>query len=98
MGSGFLPNHTEVIDPLNQLIRSESLLKRLLHDLGYNIPIASFLLFINPEFHMYDAPKNLPIIYPTQLNRFANKLNKQTSKPTDYHKKNCGEIEFSTYC
>jgi hypothetical protein len=86
-GKWYSPNNTEVIDPLNQSIRSETLLKKLLHDLGYNIPIAPFLLFINPEFHLYDAPKNLPIIYPTQLNRFANKLNKLTSKTTDYLKK-----------
>lgn len=86
-GKWYSPNNTELIDPLNQLIRSESLLKKLLQNLGYNIPIAPFLLFINPEFHLYEAPKNLPIIYPTQLNRFSNKLNMQTSKTTDYHKK-----------
>jgi hypothetical protein len=86
-GKWYSPNNTEIIDPLNQLIRSESLLKKLLHDLGYNIPIASYLLFINPEFHLYGAPKNQPIIFPTQLNRFSNKLNMQTSKTTDYHKK-----------
>lgn len=86
-GKWYSPNNTELIDPLNQLIRSESLLKKLLQELGYNIPIAPYLLFINPEFHLYGAPKNLPIIYPTQLNRFSNKLNMQTSKPTDYHKK-----------
>jgi hypothetical protein len=72
-GKWYSPNNIEVIDPLNQLIRSESLLKKLLQELGYNIPIASYLLFINPEFHLYGAPKNQPIIYPTQLNRFSKK-------------------------
>jgi hypothetical protein len=86
-GKWYSPNNTELIDPLNQLIRSESLLKKLLHDLGCNIPIAPYLLFNNPEYHLYGAPKNQPIIYPTQLNRFSNKLNMQTSKTTDYHKK-----------
>jgi hypothetical protein len=84
-GKWYSPNNTELIDPLNQLIRSESLLKKLLHDLGYNIPITSYLLFNNPEFHLYGAPKNQPIIFPTQLNRFSNKLNMLTSKTTDYH-------------
>jgi hypothetical protein len=83
----YSPNHTELIDPLNQLFRSESLLKKLLHDLGYNIPIAPYLLFNNPEFHLYGAPKNQPIIYPTQLNRFSKKMNMLTSKTTDSHKK-----------
>jgi hypothetical protein len=86
-GKWYSPNNTELIDPLNQLFRSESLLKKLLQDLGFNIPIAPFLLFINPDFHLYGAPKNQPIIYPTQLNRFSNKLNMLTSKTTDYHRK-----------
>jgi hypothetical protein len=84
-GKWYSPNNTELIDPLNQLIRSESLLKKLLHDLGCNIPIAPYLLFNNPEFQLYGAPKNQPIIFPTQLNRFSNKLNMLTSKTTDYH-------------
>lgn len=84
-GKWYAPNNSEIIDPLNQLIRSESLLKKLLHDLGYNIPIAPYLLFNNSEFHLYEAPKNLPIVYPTQLNLFLNTLIKLTSNTTDYH-------------
>ncbi|WP_394136561.1 nuclease-related domain-containing protein [Cytobacillus oceanisediminis] len=65
---------SEIKNPLLQLQRIESLLRRLLHDLGFNFPIKSYLIFINPEFYLYQAPFNLPAIFPAQLNRFINKL------------------------
>jgi hypothetical protein len=64
----------EIKDPLEQLRRCESLLRRLLHDLGYKFPIEAYLIFVNPEFHLYNASMNLPIIYPSQLNRFIKNL------------------------
>jgi hypothetical protein len=69
----------EIKNPLDQLNKNESLLRRLLQDLGITASIESYLIFVNPEFHLYHASKNLPIIYPTQLNRFFKKLNEKTS-------------------
>jgi DNA-directed RNA polymerase subunit M/transcription elongation factor TFIIS len=57
-----------------QLKRSESMLRQLLQQMGYRSKIEPFLIFVNPEFHLYQAPLNLPIVFPTQLNRFINKL------------------------
>jgi hypothetical protein len=68
----------EIKNPLEQLNKNESLLRRLLQDLGITASIESYLIFVNPEFHLYHASKNLPIIYPTQLNRFFNRLNAKT--------------------
>jgi hypothetical protein len=68
----------EIKNPLEQLNKNESLLRRLLQDLGITASIESYLIFVNPEFHLYHASKNLPIIYPTQLNRFFKKLNEKT--------------------
>lgn len=65
----------EIKNPLLQLQRCESLLRRMLQDMGVNTPIESYLVFVNPQFYLYQAPLNLPIIFPTQLNRFLNKLN-----------------------
>jgi hypothetical protein len=65
----------EIKNPYHQLQRCESLLSRLLLSIGVILPIESYLVFINPEFHLFQAPMNLPIIYPTQLHRFQNKLN-----------------------
>jgi hypothetical protein len=63
-------------NPLHQLQRNEIVLRGLLKKSGYNLPIEPYLVFINPEFHLYDSSRNLPIIHPAQLNRFLNYLKK----------------------
>ncbi len=80
-------NKTEIQNPILQLKRSESLLRRLLQDIGFNISIKSYLIFINPAFFLYQSPMNLPAIFPTQLERFKNKLNNSSSKNKASHLK-----------
>lgn len=65
----------EIVNPLSQLERSRSLLRRLLQDLGSTLSLESYLIFINPQFMLYHAPLNSSIIFPTQLDRFMKKLN-----------------------
>lgn len=69
----------EIKNPLLQLKRSDALLRRLLKELGYNLPIKSFIIFINPDFHLYQAPLNLPAIFPSQIGRFIEKFKVKTS-------------------
>ncbi len=76
----YSPSGSEIKDPLLQLNRSETLLRQFLVDLGIGTQIESLLIFINPEFHLYQAPLKLPAVFPSQLNRFMNKLNLSTSK------------------
>ncbi|MFP5112763.1 nuclease-related domain-containing protein [Bacillaceae bacterium C204] len=75
----------EYKNPLLQLQRSESLLRQLLENLGYRIPIEAYVIFINPQFTCYQAPLNEPIIYPNQLNRFIKKLNMLSSNLNTRH-------------
>ncbi|MBU8879992.1 NERD domain-containing protein [Bacillus sp. FJAT-29790] len=77
----------EIKNPLLQLTRSESLLRQLLQDLGLNFSIEAYIIFINPEFTLFQAPLNLPIIFPSQLNRFMKKLNMSSSKLNGKHAK-----------
>jgi hypothetical protein len=76
---------TEINNPLEQLKRSESLFRRLLQDLRLTLPVEAHLIFINPEFTLYQAPMNLPIILPTQLNHFIKKINMTSSKLNGSH-------------
>jgi hypothetical protein len=64
----------EINSPVLQLSRCDSLFRRLLQEIGFKIPVKPFIIFINPEFTLYNAPMNHPIIFPTQLNRFLTKL------------------------
>ena len=77
---------SEITNPLNQLNRSESLLRQLLQNLGYNIPITASVVFINPEFTLYQTPLNKPFIFPTQINRYLKNLNTIPSKLNKKHK------------
>lgn len=77
----------EISNPFLQLTRAESLLRRFIKSLGFNYSIESYLIFINPEFHLYHAPRNQQIIFPTQLPRFMNNLSKKTSKVANNHTK-----------
>ncbi|MDT8858889.1 NERD domain-containing protein [Alkalihalobacillus sp. MEB130] len=77
----------EMKNPLLQLRRNESLLRQLLQEHRITYPIESYLVFVHPEFTLYQAPLNLPIIHPNQLKRFITKLNKKPTKLKDTHSK-----------
>ena len=77
----------EITSPLSQLNRCETLLSNLLKELGLFYPIKSYLVFINPEFTLYQAPYDKSIIFPTQLERFMKNLKTKSSKVTDKHMK-----------
>ncbi|MEH7331462.1 nuclease-related domain-containing protein [Neobacillus drentensis] len=76
----------EYQNPLDQLNKNTLLLRQLLQNMGYNIPIKGYVVFINPEFTLYQSPPNEPIIHPTQLKKFMKKLNSQPSKLSNKHK------------
>jgi hypothetical protein len=73
---------TEIKNPLDQLKRCESLFRRYLQSLGFSPSIESLLIFVNPDFYLYNAPLTLPAIFPSQLNRFFTNLKKKSGKPT----------------
>ncbi|CAM5210835.1 Nuclease-like protein OS=Ureibacillus acetophenoni OX=614649 GN=SAMN05877842_1129 PE=4 SV=1 [Ureibacillus acetophenoni] len=76
----------EIANPINQLSRSDTLLKQLILSLGYNIPIEGLVVFINPEFTLYQSPLNKPFLYPTQIKHYLKQLDSITSKITSKHR------------
>jgi hypothetical protein len=72
-------------NPLDQLKRSKFLLRQLLQNLGCNIPIEGSVVFVNPEFTLYQAPPNEPSVLPTQLNKLRKKLEMLPAKLTNRH-------------
>ncbi|OLO42168.1 nuclease [Alkalihalophilus pseudofirmus] len=70
----------EYKNPVNQLKRSETLFSQLLQSLKYTYLVKSSVIFINPEFTLYQAPMNQPIILPSQVTRFINDLNNTPSQ------------------
>jgi hypothetical protein len=85
-GRWFSLSNTEIKDPLLQIRRTESIFRRLLEELTFTFPIETYLIFVNPEFQLYQTPLNLPLVFSTQLHRFSQKLEKYSSSLlTDTH-------------
>ncbi|WP_251028526.1 nuclease-related domain-containing protein [Bacillus sp. ISL-18] len=76
----------EIKNPLDQLKRCNSLLCPILRNLGFQLPIEGYVTFVNPNFTLYQAPINEPIIHPTQLNSLMKKLNDIPSRLSNRHK------------
>lgn len=81
----FSSSSLEIKNPLHQLKRSDLLFRRLLKEHHFTLSVASYLVFINLEFQLYQTPLNLPIIFPSQLNRFADTLEKKSNPLKESH-------------
>ncbi|WP_404356811.1 NERD domain-containing protein [Cytobacillus firmus] len=77
----------EYKNPVYQLKRSAALFRQLLQILKQDAPVEASVIFINPEFTLYQAPMDQPIILPTQINRFLKDLNHTPSKLNEGHRK-----------
>lgn len=77
----------EIKNPFNQLDRNTSLMRQLLQQLGFQIQVESWVTFVNPEFSLFQAPLDLPVILPSQLNRFMKNMDMQPSKLNSVHKR-----------
>ncbi|MFC0561206.1 nuclease-related domain-containing protein [Halalkalibacter alkalisediminis] len=91
----FSASRIEIKNPLLQLKRTESLSRRSLHEFGNKLPIESYLIFVNPEFQLYQAPLNLPIVFPTQLKRFIQNLKPKSSRLKETHFKLAEQLQSS---
>jgi hypothetical protein len=76
----------EYKNPINQLQRSATLFRQLLQIHKLNYLVDPSVIFINPEFTLYQAPMDQPIILPTKVNGFLNDINNTPSKLNDGHK------------
>lgn len=72
----FLDSGTEIKNPFLQLEEAASALRRLVQELGYPFQVEAAVVFINPNFYLYQAPRDLPVIFPSQLEQHFNKLNR----------------------
>lgn len=62
----------EIKNPLHQLHRTDLLLRQFLYQHQSPLKVRSFIIFIHPEFHLYQASIDIPIVpysiktfYPT---------------------------------
>lgn len=82
-------NGHPINNPVHQLQRSLTLLSRFLKPF---ISTELYVVFVNPDFYLYQAPVNLPIIFPSQINRFINKLKGNSLPIKERHMKLAKEL------
>jgi len=83
----------EISNPLNQIRRNETLFQQLLQKHGWeNKTITSSVVFINPEFTLYQAPLSLPFIFPTQVQRYLKRMDYHSSKLNKLQKQLTGKL------
>ncbi|MBM7651071.1 nuclease-related domain-containing protein [Neobacillus cucumis] len=60
----------QIKNPVDQLERSSTLFSQLLHNLKLNYLTEAFVVFINPEFTLYQAPMDHPHYIPHPIKWF----------------------------
>jgi len=85
-GDWFTLTNQEIRNPLHQLSRTKVLLQQYLKKHNLSFTVKEFIIFVHPEFHLYQAPLNTPIIFPPQINRFMNQLKNIPCKLHNKHK------------
>lgn len=69
-----LENGKVIMNPLHQLRRTGELINILTQKLGHQQLVTSHIIFTHPTFHLYQASKTWPIIYPNQIQKFIKKI------------------------
>lgn len=65
-------------DLIGQLERCNNLIRNLLHELNYQqFSVVPYIVFVNPKLTLYQAPRDLPMILPSQLDGFIDRLYQQ---------------------
>ncbi|MBM7620109.1 ribosomal protein S27AE [Bacillus tianshenii] len=93
----YTKSKTEINNPLTQLNRGVSLFRQLLQSLGINMKIDPSVVFINPAFTLYQTPLDKPFIFPTQLYRHLNGIDKTSAKLSTKHKQLAAQL-VSLHC
>lgn len=73
----------EYVNPLHQLSRAESLLRQLLLTIGFKTPIDANVAFVHPTFTLYQAPLDIPALFPNQVQRHLTSVSNQSTTSTN---------------
>lgn len=74
-----------VQNPVGQLERGNVLLNQVLQANGYQFPVKSRVVFVNPRFMLFQCDRPSNIIHPPQLPQFISSLNHNPSQLTSAH-------------
>lgn len=80
-------SRSEIRNPFLQISRTRFMFDKLLQSQNLHFSILPYLIFVNEDFTLYNAPMNEKLILPTQISGFLNNLSNYSFKYENYHKK-----------
>ncbi|WP_051912425.1 nuclease-related domain-containing protein [Carnobacterium funditum] len=83
----------EVFDPLYQINHAESALRQLLDQMGYNLGIKKFIVFVNRNFTLFQAPLNSGMVLPGMLTSHFSMINDISDRLNQTHFRFAKEIK-----
>lgn len=72
----------EILDPAYQIGKAGTYLRQLLKSMGFDFEVQAWVVFINPSFQLYQAPRSLPFLLAGQLPEHFQDLKKRATR---YH-------------
>ncbi|WP_161878202.1 nuclease-related domain-containing protein [Alkalibacterium sp. MB6] len=70
----------EIPDPTLQLKKSSQVIRRFLKDAHSHLPLVTHIVFVHPNFHLYNDQVTSPFIYANQIEDHVNTLNRSTNQ------------------
>lgn len=71
-------------DPLHQLERTKRMVERILKRMGVTLPVEARLVFTNPNMTLYGLSQEMPIVMPSQIERYFQKIAAAESTISDW--------------
>jgi hypothetical protein len=90
-----LSSNKERRNPVYQLSRSSIMLQDFLGNHHFQLPVESRLVYNHPEFYLYQALPDTPIIFAGQQHRHIKKINQIPSKLDKLHYKLADRLKAS---
>ncbi|GEK92208.1 nuclease-related domain-containing protein [Alkalibacterium kapii] len=76
----------EIVSPVLQIKRSNTLMKELIKDFGSELSVKSSIVFVHPSFSLYLAKPTDPFILPNQVERHLIELSQHNFSLTKKHR------------
>ncbi|WP_423189018.1 nuclease-related domain-containing protein [Alkalibacterium sp. f15] len=83
-------SNKEILNPAIQLERSSTLLRQLLDDRGIDLKLDSHIVFVNPEFILYQSSRHQSFILPGMLRKHLNEINRENQFLSDNNREYAG--------
>lgn len=83
----------EVYDPLDQVKHASTLLRQLMQQMGYSLPIKTVIVFMNQDFALYQAPMLEELILPGALKAHLAEVSEISGQLSQTQRKFAEEIK-----